>query len=69
MNSYHLSQTITDWLNPAAFSMLAAGTFGNCYRNTIYGPNFRNVDFSMLKETKLGESRNHEFLAEFFNIL
>jgi hypothetical protein len=68
VDSYAHPQTITDWLNPAAFSMPATGTFGNCGRNTIYGPNFRNVDFSMLKETKLGETRNLEFRAEFFNI-
>ena len=68
MNSYHLSQTITDWPNPAAFCMPAAGTFGNCGRNTINRPNFRDVDFSLLKETKLGESRNLELCAEFFDI-
>ncbi len=68
VDPYARPQTTTDWLNPAAFSMPAAGTFGNCGRNTIYGPNFRNVDFSVLKETKLGGSRNIEFRAEFFNI-
>jgi hypothetical protein len=68
VDPYAHPQTVTDWLNPAAFSMPATGTFGNCGRNTIYGPNFRNVDFSMLKETKLGEIRNLEFRAEFFNI-
>jgi len=67
VDPYAHPQTITDWLNPAAFSMPPAGTFGNCGRNTIYGPNFRNVDFSVLKETKLGDTRL-EFRAEFFNI-
>jgi len=68
IHSYAHPETITDWLNPAAFSMPAAGTFGSCGRNTVYGPNFRNVDFSVLKETKLSESLNLEFRAEFFNI-
>ena len=68
VDPYAHPKTITNWLNPAAFSMPAAGTFGNCGRNTIYGPNFRNVDFSVLKETKVGESRKLEFRAEFFNI-
>jgi carboxypeptidase family protein/TonB-dependent receptor-like protein len=68
VDPYAHPQTITDWLNPAAFSMPAAGTFGNCGRNTIHGPNFRNLDFSVLKETKLGGSRNLEFRAEFFNV-
>jgi hypothetical protein len=68
VDPYPKPQTISNWLNPAAFSMPAAGTFGDCGRNTIFGPNFRNVDFSVLKETKLGDSRNLEFRAEFFNI-
>ena len=68
VDPYASPQTITNWLNPAAFSMPGAGTFGNCGRNTIFGPGFKNVDFSMLKETKLGETRNLEFRAEFFNI-
>ena len=67
VSPYANPKTITDWLNPAAFSMPKVGTFGNCGRNTIYGPNFRNLDFSMLKETPLGES-HFEFRAEFFNI-
>jgi Carboxypeptidase regulatory-like domain/TonB dependent receptor len=69
VNPYANPQTIANWLNPAAFLMPIAGTFGNCGRNTIDGPNFRNVDSSVLKETKLGQSRNLEFRAEFFNIL
>jgi hypothetical protein len=68
VDPYANPKSITDWLNPAAFSMPKAGTFGNCGRNTIYGPNFQNVDFSMLKETKLVGTRNLEFRAEFFNI-
>jgi hypothetical protein len=68
IDPYAHPQTITDWLNPAAFSVPAAGTFGSCGRNTVYGANFRNVDFSVLKETKLGESRILEFRAEFFNV-
>ena len=68
VDPYASPKSITDWLNPAAFSMPAPGTFGNCGRNTFYGPNFRDVDFSILKETKLAQSRNLEFRAEFFNI-
>jgi hypothetical protein len=67
VNPYADPKTITNWLNPAAFSTPKAGTFGNCGRNTIYGPNFSNVDLSMLKEAKLAETRI-EFRAEFFNI-
>jgi carboxypeptidase family protein len=68
VDPYASPKGVNGWLNPAAFSMPAAGTYGNCGRNTIYGPSFKQVDFSMLKETKLGESRNLEFRAEMFNI-
>jgi len=65
---YASTKTVNDWLNINAFSMPAAGTFGNLARNTFYGPSMEQIDFSLLKETKIGEGRNLEFRAEFFNI-
>lgn len=44
-----------------------ARAFGNIARNTIYGPGFANVDFSVIKRTKVTEGTNVEFRAEFFN--
>jgi hypothetical protein len=43
-------------------------TFGNAGRNIVVGPGFRNFDFSVLKNTKIGESSNLQLRAEFFNI-
>lgn len=57
------------YLNPAAWSRPATGTFGNSSRNTIYGPKFNQWDFALLKNTKLTEGQTLEFRAEFFNIL
>jgi hypothetical protein len=68
VDPYAADKSVNGWLNPAAFSMPAPGTFGNLGRNTVYGPGFANVDFSLLKTTKFSESRNLEFRAEFFNI-
>jgi hypothetical protein len=68
VNPYPANQTVDNWLNATAFSMPASGTFGNAGRNTIFGPSFKQVDFSLLKETKIGETKNLEFRAEFFNI-
>ncbi|MGB6484971.1 MAG: carboxypeptidase regulatory-like domain-containing protein [Candidatus Acidiferrales bacterium] len=65
---YASQKSVNDWLNSAAFSMPAAGTYGNCPNGDFYGPSMKNIDFSLLKETKLGESRNLEFRAEFFNV-
>jgi hypothetical protein len=65
---YASPKSVNDWLNPNAFSMPAAGTYGNCPNGDFYGPSMKNIDFSLLKETKFGESRNLEFRAEFFNV-
>jgi len=57
------------YLNPLAFQQPADGTFGNLSRNSIYGPGYTNVDFSLLKNTRLLEHLGIQFRAEFFNIL
>jgi hypothetical protein len=54
------------FLNPAAFSTPAPGTFGNLERNSIHGPNFRQVDFVTSKRTNMG-GPNIELRAEVFN--
>jgi len=59
----------TGYLNPAAFSVPADGTFGNLCRNCIYGPGYKNLDFSVTKNTQLVEKLNLQLRAEFFNIL
>ena len=59
----------TGYLNPLAFSQPADGTFGDLGRNAIYGPGFRNWDFSIIKDTRLGERVTLQLRAEFFNLL
>jgi hypothetical protein len=56
------------FLNPAAFSTPAPGTFGDLQRNSIHGPNFRQVDMIVTKRINLGSTRNLELRSEFFNI-
>lgn len=68
VSPYNSDKTIDHWLNPAAFTLPAAGTYGNLGRNTVYGPGFANIDFSVLKNTKLAEGKNLEFRGEFFNL-
>ncbi len=58
----------TTLLNPAAFALPAAGTFGSLGRGTIRGPGIRNVDFSINKNFRLGERYGVQFRAEVFNI-
>jgi hypothetical protein len=57
-----------NFLNPAAFSLPAPGTFGNLGRDTFYGPSYKQIDFSILKKTRLTEQKNLEFRAELFNM-
>ena len=47
----------------------APGTFGNMRRNIVYGPGFVNLDFSVIKDFKLGERFRLQLRGEFFNIL
>ena len=57
------------WFDPCAFTLAPAGTYGNLGRETVIGPSFNNVDFSLMKSTPLTEKKQLEFRAEFFNIL
>jgi outer membrane receptor protein involved in Fe transport len=58
----------TGYLNAAAFAQPAFGTFGDLGRDSIYGPGYSNLDFSVTKNTKLYERLNLQLRAEFFNI-
>jgi Carboxypeptidase regulatory-like domain len=46
----------------------ALGTFGTMGRNLFRGPRLDNLDFSLVKDTRLGERVKMQFRAEFFNI-
>ena len=45
------------------------GFFGNLSRNTLTRPGQFNWNFSITKDNRVGEGRNLEFRAEFFNFL
>jgi len=42
--------------------------FGNLGRNVITGPDFKNVDFSILKNTRITESLRIQFRTEIFDL-
>jgi hypothetical protein len=56
--------------NGASFALPTAGGlhFGNFGRNVIIGPGFNNVDFSLIKRTKISERFSHEFRIEAFDL-
>jgi hypothetical protein len=55
------------WFDGSQFIPQQPGYYGNLGRNTVTGPGVTKVDFSVLKNTRIGESKNLQFRAEFFN--
>ena len=58
----------TIYLNPAAFTLPAPGTFGNLRRGFVRQPGLANVDFSVAKNWKVKEKYGIQFRAEMFNL-
>ena len=56
------------YFDPSAFELQDPGYFGNLAKNTVIAPGRATFDFSLIKNTSLGESKNLEFRAEFFNL-
>ena len=59
------------WINPAAFTLAPAGTFGNTPRTItdIRTPGQRNVDASFIKNIRLGGTKTAQFKMEIINLL
>ena len=63
-----------EWFNPNAFLAPAntaanGGFYGNVGRDTLIGPGLATWDFSLLKDTRIGERMSVQFRAEIFNLL
>ncbi|HTC96008.1 MAG TPA: carboxypeptidase regulatory-like domain-containing protein [Terriglobales bacterium] len=57
-----------EWINPAAFSIPASGTFGNAPRNLVRGPVLWQADVGLARHFVLSERLGLEFRAEAFNL-
>jgi hypothetical protein len=57
------------WFNPNAFSLPAAGTYGNLGRGVFNGPGLTELDMSLFKTAAVSERVSLQFRAEFFNLL
>lgn len=55
------------FINPAAFTNPAPGTFGSCRPRMFHGPGQEDVDLSLFKSFPLGHTRSVEFRGEAFN--
>ncbi|HEY6400998.1 MAG TPA: TonB-dependent receptor, partial [Blastocatellia bacterium] len=60
--------TPEQWFNTAAFAIPAFGSFGNSGRNILDGPSYKNVNFSLVKNTRIREFTTIQFRTEFFNL-
>lgn len=65
---YPANQTINNYFNAAAFSIPAAGTYGNAGRGIVYGPGLFNIDLSAIKNTSITERLKFQLRGEIFNI-
>lgn len=57
---------VEKWFDTSVF--VAVPRAGNLGRNVVTGPGFSNTDFSVIKNTRLGEKFRMQFRAEFFNL-
>ncbi|HJT54432.1 MAG TPA: hypothetical protein VJ848_11320, partial [Candidatus Angelobacter sp.] len=58
------------WIaNPDVFTAPLPGQLGNMRRNSVYGPGFTNLDFSVAKNTKLTERTNLQLRVDAFDVL
>lgn len=65
---YPSNQSINNFYNAAAFSVPAAGTFGDAGRGIVSGPALFNVDLSAIKNTSISERLKFQIRGEVFNV-
>jgi hypothetical protein len=56
------------FLNPAAVSLPAPGTFGNCGEGSFRGPGLATADLNLSKRITLGETTSLLFMTQFINV-
>ena len=62
------NQTLNEWFDTNAVTVIPY-TFGTLGRNVLRQDAYKNLDFSLMKRTRLTESLTLDFRAECFNIL
>ena len=63
-----MPKTVGEWFDTSCFANPAAYTFGNSGIGHIRGPGISNWDFSVGKDTSIGERTKLRFEAAFFNL-
>jgi hypothetical protein len=62
------NRSIQNWYNVNALTQPAAGTFGDERRNSLFGPRYSEVDFSLGKNFTLKEGIGLQFRIDAYNI-
>jgi dihydroorotate dehydrogenase len=57
------------WFNTGTFAANTAGTFGTSPKGQFRGPRYFNVDYSVVKDTRITEKVNFQLRGEFFNLM
>lgn len=61
-------QTRDAWFDTSAFAQPAAFTFGDCGYNTVRGPHYKTMNFSVFRNWPFAATRRLEFRVEVFNL-
>jgi len=67
-NPYGDRSTITNYLNPKAFTLPDLGSYGNMGKGTIEGPGTFQFDLALSRAFRVRENQRLEFRAEAFNV-
>lgn len=67
VNPYTTSGGLS-FLNPGAFTIPKAGSYGNLSRNALHGPSFHQFDLTLQKRFRMTEGTNIEFRTEIYNV-
>ncbi len=63
------AETVEQWFNPAAYTRVTSGTFGNAGRNTLRGPGWLSVDMSLQRRIDMTDRVNATLRWDIFNVL
>ena len=62
------AETVAQWFNPAAFTQVPSGTFGNAGRNILRGPGWITFDMSIQRRITFTDRFNSTFRLDIFNV-
>jgi hypothetical protein len=62
------AKTVQQWFNPAAFTQVPSGTFGNAGRNILRGPGWITFDMSIQRRIDFNSRMNTTFRLDVFNV-